>query len=144
MAQTFTSTAYSATPRFLHAGVTAVSFDYSTPAGTSLSASAGAVVIWGPKIPFGTDIHLVVGSHSSGAATFPVDIGVDSDVSALASAKAAGANAINAKSSSIPYRISGSDDATAQYRVLKLTGAPGTDTAVARFQYTVFYQAKDS
>jgi hypothetical protein len=137
MAQTFTSTAYLATPRVVHEGVFSISFDYSTPAGVSLSASAGAITILGPRIQNGMHVLGVIGSHSSGAATFPVDIGMADDVSAFASAKAAGSNAINAKSSSVPYRVSCSDDATTQTKTLVLTGAPGTDTAVARFQYTV-------
>lgn len=136
-AQTFTSTAYSAVPKLIESGVFSVSFDYSTPAGVSLSASAGAVVILGPKIQNQTTILGVIGSHSSGAATFPFDIGLDASVSALASAKAAGTNAINALSGSVPYKVSVSDDAANLYQVLKFTGAPGTDTAVVNLKYTV-------
>lgn len=137
MALTYTSTAYAQTPRAIHEGVFAQSFDYSTPAGVSLSASAGAVTILGPKIQNGTIIHQVFGSHSSGAATFPVDIGFQDDISGLASQKVTATLAVAAKGNSIPYRVSCSDDAAVQYKVMTFTGAPGTDTAVARFSYTV-------
>jgi mRNA-degrading endonuclease toxin of MazEF toxin-antitoxin module len=139
MALTLTSTAYSATPRSLHSGVESVSFDYTTPAGTTLSASANATVVLGPKIPNQHTILMVVGSHTSGAATMPVDIGVDGTISALATQKAAGTNAIAALSGSVPYRVSVSDDAIAQYSVVKFGLTPGTDTAVANLKYTVFY-----
>lgn len=134
MAQTFTSTAYSAQPRMLHEGVFSVSFDYSTPAGVSLSASAAAITIFGPRFQNGTVILGVIGSHSQGAATFPVDIGIDASLSALASQKASGTNAINALSGSVPYTVSCSEDS---FATMKFTGAPGTDTAVANFKYTV-------
>jgi hypothetical protein len=137
MAQTFTSTAYLATPRLIHEGIFSVSFDYTTGAGVSLSASAGAVTILGPRIPNGVHVLGVFGSHSSGAGTFPVDIGFTDDISALSSQKASGTLAWNAKGESVPYRVSCSDDAAALTKTLTLTGAPGTDTAVARFKYTV-------
>lgn len=138
MAVTLTSTAFSATPRTVHEGVYSVSFDYTSPsgAGNSLSASANSTVILGPKIQNGTWILGVIGSHSSGAATMPVDIGVDSTLSVLASQKAQGTNAI-AAGANVPYKISLSDDAVVQYSVLKLGVTPGTDTAVANFKYTV-------
>lgn len=137
MALTLTSTAYSATPRQVHEGVYSVSFDYTTPAGVSLSASANSSVIFGPRIPNKTWILGIIGSHSSGAATCPVDIGLDSTISCLASQKAQAVNAINALSGSVPYLVSLSDDATVQYSTLKFGVTPGTDTAVVNFKYTV-------
>ncbi len=139
MAQTFTSTAYSATPRLEVSGVTVAYFDYTTPAGVSLSASANSAVILGPRIPTGCTILAVVGSHSSGAATCPVDIGVDAAISCLASQKASGTNAINALSGSVPYKVSVSDDAATLFSTVKFGVTPGTDTAVANFKYQVWY-----
>lgn len=135
MAVTLTSTAYTAQPRMLHEGVFSVSFDYTTPSGASLSASAGGVTILGPRFQNGTVILMLVGSHSSGATTFPVDIGIDASLSAIASQKAAGSNAINALSGSVPYTVSCSDDA---FATMKFSGAPSSDTAAANFKYTVF------
>lgn len=137
MAVTLTSTAYSATPKMVHEGVFSMSFDYTSPsgAGNSLSASAGAVTILGPRFQNGTVILMVVGSHSSGSATFAMDIGIDSSLSALASQKAAGSNAINALDGSVPYTVSCSEDSFATF---KLTGSPSSDTAAAKFKYTIF------
>jgi hypothetical protein len=139
MAVTLTSTAYSATPRSIEKGLFSVSFDYTSPAGAgnSLSASANATVILGPRIQNGTWIVNISGSHSSGAATMPVDIGIDSSLSEFASQKAAGTNAVTAKTT-LPFLVSVSDDAAVQYRTLKLAATPGTDTAVANFKYTIF------
>jgi hypothetical protein len=136
MAQTFTSTAYSATPRMVETGVFSVSFDYTTPAGTSLSASANSAVVLGPKIQNGLHILGVMGHHSSGAATCPVDIGVDNTISVIASQKTQGSNAL-AAGGNVPYKVSVSDDAAALYRTLKFGVTPGTDTAVVRLAYTV-------
>jgi hypothetical protein len=136
MAITFTTTAYSATPRLVHTGVYSVSFDYTTTAGASLSASANSAVVLGPRIPNGTWILGVMGSHSSGAATCPVDIGVDATISVIASQKTQGANAI-AAATNVPYKVSVSDDAAAQYRTLKFGVTPGTDTAAVNLKYTV-------
>ena len=142
-AQTFTSTAYSATPRVIENGVYAQFFDYSTPAGTSLSASAGAVVVFGPRVQNGTTILNISGCHSSGAATFPFDVGITGTgiaagaTSQFASQKAAGTNAICAKTMSFPYKVSISDDAANQFATIVFTGAPGTDTAVVHLKYHV-------
>lgn len=134
MAVTLTSTAYTAQPRMLHEGVFSMSFDYTTPSGASLSASAGGVTILGPRFQNGTVILTAFGSHSSGAATFPIDIGIDSSLSAIASQKAAGTNAMNALSGSVPYTVNCSEDA---FATMKLTGFPSSDTAAANFKYTV-------
>ena len=138
MAQTFTSTAYSATPKLLHAGPITVSFDYTTPAGTSLSASANSAVVLGPKIPNKAVITSIVGRHSSGAATCPVDIGVDGTISALASQRTQASTGVPTDLQ-IPYKISNTDTADPTYSVLKFGVTPGTDTAVVRFQYVITY-----
>lgn len=136
MAITFTTTAYSATPRLVEKGVYSVSFDYTTTAGASLSASANSAVVLGPRIPNGVWILGVMGSHSSGAASCPVDIGVDNTISAIASQKTQGTNAITSNTT-LPFKVSVSDDAAAQYQTLKFGVTPGTDTAAVNFKYTV-------
>lgn len=136
MAVTLTSTAYSATPRALHEGVYAVGFSYTSPA-TSLSASAAAVTIFGPRFQNGTVILGVIGSHNSGAATFAMDIGIDASLSCLASQKAQGTNAINALVNSLPYTVSCSEDS---FATAKLTGFPSSDTAAATFNYIFLCQ----
>jgi hypothetical protein len=138
MAQTFTSTAYSATPKHLHTGVNAVSFDYTTPAGVSLSASANSAVVFGPRIPNKAVILNVMGRHSSGATTCPVDIGVDNTISALASQRAQ-ASTGTPTNLEVPYRISLSDDAASLFSTIKFGVTPSSDTAVVRLQYVITY-----
>ncbi len=134
MAVTLTSTAYSASPRDLPSGVYSVSIDYT--ATVTLSASANATVILGPKIPNQHVILGVVGSHSSGAATCPVDVGYDDSLSAFASQKTQGSNALCA-ATNVPFKVSVSDDAANLYRVVKFAATPGTDTAGVVFKYSV-------
>lgn len=143
MALTLTSTAYSATPRLVEKGVFSINFDFTTAVGQSLSASAGGTVIFGPRIQNGVTIENITGSHSSGAGTFPVDIGIMGTgiaagaLSQFASLKASGSHAIAAKSGGFPYKVSISDDAANQFATIVFIGAPGTDTAVANFKYTI-------
>jgi hypothetical protein len=140
MARTLTSTAYSATPKSIHTGVNSVSFNLTTASGTgnSLSASANATIVLGPKIPNGSTILAVLGSHSSGANTTPVDIGIDTSISKFHSQKAQGTHALATKTT-LPFKVSVSDDAVAQYRTVTFGVTPGTDTAVAQIQYTVLF-----
>lgn len=138
MPQTFTATAYSASPKEIVSGVNSAVIDYRSGA-TSLSASAGATVILGPKIPNGSTILQIFGSHSSGAGSCPVDIGFNDELSAFASQKTQGSNAICDKVSSVPYKVSVSDDAANLYRVIALAPDPGTDTRSVEFKYTVLF-----
>jgi len=138
MAQTLTSTAFTAPIKQLHAGPNTVSFDYTTPAGLSLSASANSLVVLGPRIPNRAVITSVMGRHSSGSATCPVDIGVDATISALASQATQGATGIPA-TLQVPYKISITDTADPLYSIMKFGVTPGTDTTVVRLQYTVTY-----
>jgi hypothetical protein len=140
MAITLTSTAYSATPKQIHAGVNSISFDFTSAVGApnSLSASANATIVLGPRIPNQSTILAIIGSHSSGAATMPVDIGIDSSISEFASQKTLGSTALAAKTT-LPFKVSVSDDAAAQFRTVKFGVTPGTDTAVANFKYTVLF-----
>lgn len=140
MPLTLTSTAYSAIPKEIVAGVNSCSFDYTSPAGAgnTFSASANATVVLGQKIQNGQTILMISGSHSSGADSCPVDIGYDDTISAFASAKTQGTNAITTKST-LPFLVSVSDDATANYRTLKYGFAPGTNTAVVNAKYTVYF-----
>lgn len=140
MAVTLTSTAYSATPKSIHAGVNSVSFSLTTSsgAGNSLSASANATIILGPRIPAKSTILAIIGNHSSGAATMPVDIGIDTSISKFASQFTKGSTALASKTT-LPFLVSKSDSAAAQFRTVTFGVTPGTDTAVAVFNYTVFF-----
>ncbi len=142
MARTLTSTAYSALPKAIHAGVNSVSFDYvnAAGAGNSLSASANATVLLGAKIPTGATILDIIGSHSCGAATLPADIGIDASIAKFATAKAQGARAIcSGNGGNLPFKVSVTENAAAQYRTVTFGLAPGTDTALANVKYTVYF-----
>lgn len=141
MARTLTSTAYLALPKAIHAGVNSISFDYTNPAGAgnSLSASANATIILGPKIPNGATILDIVGAHSSGAATMPVDIGIDASISKFATQKTISTRAIAGVGSNLPFKVSVTENAAAQYRTVTFGVTPGTDTALSSFKYTVYF-----
>jgi hypothetical protein len=140
MAITLTATAYSALPKAIHAGVNSVSIDYTSAAGVTLCASANATVVLGPKIANGMTILNITGSHSTGSATCPVDIGIDSSISKFATQKAQAANA-TAAVANFPFKVSVTENAPAQYRTITFGATPGTNTAVANFKYTVFFTA---
>jgi hypothetical protein len=139
MAQTFTSTAYAAVPKKIHAGMNVVSFDYTTAAGVSLSASANSAVLLGPKIPNQATIHQVLLRVSSGAATCPVDVGYDDTISALASQFAQSAGTAIPTGLQVPQKISITSSTDQGYATMKLGITPGTDTAVVRVQCSVYY-----
>ncbi len=142
MAQTLTSTAYAETPRSLHANLFTHGFNYTTPAGLSLSASANSLVILGPRIMDQTWILGVIGSHSSGAATCPVDVGYDDTISAIASQMTQGANAIGLKTT-VPLKITITDTTVTRYVTTKFGVTPGTDTTVINIKYN-FLLSRDN
>ena len=142
MARTLTSTAYLATPKAIHTGVNSISFDYTNAAGAgnSLSASANATILLGPRIPNGATILEIVGAHSSGAGTMPVDIGIDTSLSKFSSQKAQGNRAIvTGAGGNLPFKVSVTENAAAQYRTVNFAITPGTDTALSKFNYTVYF-----
>lgn len=140
MAVTLTSTAYSAIPKAIHAGVNSVSFDYTSPAGTTFCASANATVVLGPKIANGMTVLNIIGSHSSGSDSCPVDIGIDASLSKFSTQKTQISNAISSVGN-FPFKVSVTENAVSQYRVIKFAATPGTNTAVVQFKYTVFFTA---
>jgi hypothetical protein len=140
MARTLTTTAYAALPKAIHAGVNSISFDFTVAAGAgnSLSASANATILLGPKIPNGATILDITGQHSSGAATMPVDIGIDASLSKFASQKTLLTRATVA-GINLPFKVSVTENASAQYRTITFGVTPGTDTAASNFKYTVLF-----
>ncbi len=138
MAQTLTTTAYSAAPKKLQSGMNVVSFDYTTAAGLSLSASANSLVVLGPRIPNGAVIHSIIDRHSSGAATCPVDIGYDGTISALASQWTQASTSIPTNLD-VPHKISITSSTDQGMATLKWGVTPGTDTTVVRIQASVYY-----
>lgn len=138
MPLTLTSTAYSAQPKMMPAGVDSVSFNYTSAAAVTFCASANATVVLGPRIPTGCTILDIAGFSSSGAATTPVDIGIESSLSKFASQVTAGAR-VWATKTTLPYKVTVSDDAAALYKTVKFGVTPGTNTAVVQLAYTVYF-----
>jgi len=136
MPLTETSSAYLAGPKNVETG----NFSHTmlhTVAGTA-SASANATVILGQKIQNGLYLMGMDGSHTTGADTCPVDIGVDASPSAFASqvTKAANVTPATFKQGVFPYKSSVSDDAAALYQVIKYHLTPGTNTTGIILNYT--------
>lgn len=138
MAITLTSTAYAAQPKVNCTGVDSVSFNYTSAAGVTFCASANATIILGPRIPAGSTILDIAGFVSSGAATAPVDVGIEGSISKFGSAQAAGA-IVRSTKTTLPYKVTVSDDAAAQYKTVKFGVTPGTNTAVVQAAYTVYF-----
>lgn len=137
MPLTLTSTAYSAQPKAVHVGVFSINFNFTSAAAVTFCASANATTILGPKIEQGTTINDITVFVSSGAATAPVDVGIESSLSEFASQVTAGARAWCTKGN-LPYLVSVSDDAAALYKTVKYSVTPGTNTAVVQVKSTVY------
>lgn len=137
MAITETSSAYAAGPKDLHAGDFCHTMLHTVAA--TASASANALVVLGQKVQNGIYIMGIDGSHTSGADSCPVDIGIDASPSAFASQVTKGANVTPAsfKQGVFPYRSSVSDDAAALYQTVKYGITPGTNTTGIVLHYTV-------
>lgn len=140
MARTLTSTAYSSLPKSIHAGVNSITFDYTVAAGAgnSLSGSANGTILLGPKIPNGATILDISGRHSSGSASMPVDVGIDASLSKFSSQKTQLSRA-TVTGLGLPFKVSVTENAAAQYRTVTFGITPGTDTAASRFKYTVLF-----
>lgn len=133
---TLTATTYAKEPRSLPSGMISVSGSFNSGA-TEISASATTILLC--KIPNRATIVDFVEHHTTGAATCPVDYGIDSDLSAIATAVAQGTvNRLN-KGANVGYQVSLSDDAAVNYSVLKATATPGTSTASLKINFTVQY-----
>ena len=133
---TLTATAFSSPPRAVHAGLNSRTIEYNSGA-TEISVSATTVFLC--KIPHGATIVDLVTHHSSGAATTPVDYGIDATLSAFISQATLGVITRAAVVANIPYKVSVSDLATNRFAILKATATPGTATASLIIKTTVFY-----
>lgn len=143
MAITETSSAYAVGPKNVHVGDFVHTMLHTVAA--TASASANATVVLGQKVQNGIYIMGIEGAHASGAATCPVDIGLDASPSLFASQVTQGVNVnpSSFKPSVFPYRSSVSDDAAVQYQVIKYALTPGTETTGVILKYTV-HMARDA
>lgn len=133
---TLTATAAASTGpvRNLHAGVVSITSTYTGT--TAISPSATTILM--AKIPNRATILDVQGIVSSGAATCPFTMGVSNGT--LSSFATAGTVAtILRATKGLPYDISLSDDAAAQYVYVNMTVTPGTATTAVEASMTVQY-----
>lgn len=131
---TSTAAASGVAPRAVHAGVNSVSVNYNSGS-TAISPSATTILMC--KIPSKATILDFVQYHSTGAATCPMDVGVDTSLSALASAQTQGT--AGRASLGVPYSVDASGTVTAGYQLVKATVTPGTATASVKVDLTVLY-----
>lgn len=132
---TLTATAAASTgqARALHAGVNSITVTYS--GATEISPSATTILM--AKIPNGATILDVIGDVSSGAATCPFTMGIDSNLSAFATGGTI--TSVLRATKGIPYDVSLSDDAAIQYSTVRMTVTPGTATSEVEAKMTITY-----
>lgn len=133
---TLTATTYAKLPRANHTGVTSVSGSFNAGS-TEISASATTVFLC--KVPHGATILDIYEHHTTGAATCPVDIGIDATLSAFVSQATQASVTRATVGANIPYTVSLSDDSVTQYSTIKATYTPGTATASLKCNFTVLY-----
>jgi len=136
MAITETSSAYLAGPKNVETGTFAHTMLHTVAA--TASASANALVVLGQKIQNGLYLMGIDGSHTSGAGSCPMDVGIDASPSAFGTAITQGVNvtAASFKVGVFPYKSSVSDDAAALYQTIKYGLTPGTNTTGVILNYT--------
>ena len=135
---TLTATAAAATGvvRANYGSPTEVVFTYNSGA-TEISASATTILMG--KIPAKCTVTDIIEHHSTGAATCPVDIGIQGALSAFASAATQGAVTRTTAGAGVGYDISVSDDAANQFVYATVTATPGTGTASFKSTLVVRY-----
>lgn len=129
--------AYASTvvPRYIHAGTEVIPFSWQA-GGTTVTASDVVQLVKVPKNAVIVDIQVFGWYGSDGGAT--VDFGLNSDVSAFASAKTISATAtvnIAMATGYYPYKVSISDDAGVDFRYFQakfVAATSGTTTAILK------------
>jgi len=122
-------------PKAIYGGLTTNVVEFNSGS-TVISTSATTVELM--RVPNKCWITRVYVDHSSGAASSPMDIGVDTSLSAFASAVTQGAGHVCVKG--LPFRVSLTDTAEPQYVTVKATVTPGTATASVKINAVVEYQ----
>lgn len=134
---TLTSTVFANfNARNLPSGVISVSGSYNSGA-TEISASATTIFLC--KIPNKATILDFIEHHTTGAASCPVDYGIDGTLSAFATALTQASISRATVGANLPYTVSLSDDAAVNYSIFKATATPGTATASVKIQFTILF-----
>jgi len=124
--------------------VTTKSTNY-TYSGADITASANALTVQMLKVPHGATIVGMVYQGSCGAATMPVDIGIEvtsgaTAMSQFASQVTAGAAfVVSALNDKLPFTVSCPDSQVTQYAKVYCGVTPGTATSSIQVALTVSY-----
>lgn len=116
-----------------------------TYSGTDITASANALTVYMMKVPTGSQIVEIEFKSSSGAATMPVDIGIEvttgqTAMSRFASQVAAGTTYfVTPLGGVLPFTVSCPDSQVTQYGKVYCGVTPGTATSSIQLAMTVFY-----
>lgn len=145
MTTNVTATAMSASIIVANAtGLTTKSTNY-TYSGSDITASANALTVQMVKVPHGATIVDIVYQGSSGAATCPVDIGIEvtsgaTNLSAFATAVTIGAAfTVTPLNDKLPFTVSCPDSQATRYGKVYCAATPGTATSSIQVAITVTY-----
>lgn len=141
MTTTRTSTAMATPARDLPSGNISRSVVFNNTNTTDITASANAVRVQLFKVPNGATIVSLTESHSTGAATALVDLGIKDtslSLSAFMSQVTAGQNN-QAKTMSLPYTVSITDTQATQYAYLVAGVTLGTATSSFEMKVNCVY-----
>jgi hypothetical protein len=132
---TLTATTFAQGPRSNVNGTITRSVQYV--ASSALEASAQTILLC--KIPNKATILDIIEHHTTGATTCPVDIGIDGTLSAFASQATQGVVNRASVGANLPYTVSLSDDAVANFATLKATPTLASSTTSFKLNLTVMY-----
>jgi len=116
-----------------------------TFSGTDITASANALTVQMLKVPHGADIVSIHYQGSSGAASCPVDIGIEvtsgaTTMSRFASQVTIGsAYIVTPLGGQLPFTVSCPDSQVTRYAKMYVGATPGTATSSIQVAMTVFY-----
>lgn len=109
----------------------------------TITAGANNVKVTLMKIPHGAWITSVVEAHSSGAATFPVALGIEVTSGSIDTSAFAAANTLAASNVTsplkLPYKVSCPDTQATQFAKILAFGNPGTSTTELHIAVDVQY-----
>jgi hypothetical protein len=132
---TLTATTFALNPRSNERGVISVTGSFN--ASSALEASAQTIFLC--KIPNKATILDTMEHHTTGATSCPVDLGIDSTLSAFGSQGTQGVINRMTVGANVGYQVSLSDDATVNYSILKATPTLASSTTSFKLTYSVSY-----
>jgi len=116
-----------------------------TYSGADITASANALTVYMMKVPTGSQIVEIEYRGSSGAATMPVDIGIEVTTGATTLSRFASQVTLGTTyfvtpiGGQLPFTVSCPDSQATQYAKMYCGVTPGTATSSIHLAMTVFY-----